>query len=152
MWQAEGGTGTGNTAAEEGVGGMAGGRWRPAGGVACHALATEALENSSWPAVNGPMKIWRPRKNRRKIGATWPRGQSLNPCFIYSLDANWKYMFDVLHYSCLVAALSKYMFGSRLYWNFKSTLLTLGWFIDSISLFRILCQKSDAVSSHFCIL
>jgi hypothetical protein len=36
----------GNAAAEEGVGVMAGGRWRPAGGVACHMLATKALENS----------------------------------------------------------------------------------------------------------
>lgn len=62
MWQAERGTGS--------VGGMAGGRWRPAGLGACHALGTKALEN------------------RRKIGATWPRGQSLNPCFICSLDAN----------------------------------------------------------------
>lgn len=51
MWQAEGGTGTGNTAAEEGVGGMAGGS--PAGGVVymcvcvCHTVATKFLENSS---------------------------------------------------------------------------------------------------------
>lgn len=45
-WQAEGGTGTdtGNVAAEEGMGGTAGGRWRQAGGVARHMLATRLLK------------------------------------------------------------------------------------------------------------